>query len=136
MSQRTVAVSSNSSASGLYATAYVGSFNELDRSSCLEDALESGRRRRWNGLRRSEKKKVRQWLFQSMDDIKDHHRRFEQQQVDDLRRKLVVQQEQLNRVQRELDMLHAMMPELNFALGNFALTAGSIQSWLRDYQQQ
>ena len=137
MSQRTVALSGNSSASGLSATAYVGSFDELDRSSCSEDALEGGRlRRRWNGLRRREKKKVRQWLFQSMDDVKVHHQRFEQRQFDDLRRKLELQQEQLDRLQGQLEMLQAMMPELDFAFGSFAITAGAIQSWLRDYQKQ
>ena len=129
MSQRTVADSGNSSASGLYAIAYVGSFDELDYSSCLEEALESGRhRRRWNGLRRSEDEKVRPWVFQTMDDVKVHHQRFEQRQVDDLRRKLELQQEQLDHLHGQLEMLHAMMPELNSAFGNFALTAGSIHS--------
>ena len=78
-------------------------------------------------------RKACRWLFESIDGVNAHQQRLEQQEVADLRRKLARQQEQLDRLRREIDMLHAMMPELGFALDNLARSSTGIQGLLREH---
>ena len=69
-----------------------------------------------------------------MADITAHQERFEQRQIEDLRRQWELQQEQLGRLQQEVNMLHALVPMLIATFGNLASGASSIERWLENYQ--
>jgi DNA-binding transcriptional regulator YiaG len=113
------------------------SFDCIDILSFLvfiEDESARGRRPSHHHRGRPHKKKVCRRLAESLSDINTRQQRFEQQQIEDLRRQWELQQEQLARLQQELNMLHALVPELIFTFGNLASSANSIERWLENYQ--
>ena len=108
----------------------------------IEDESTRSRRPSHHHRGRRHGKRVCRRLAESLSDINTRQQRFEQQQIEDLRRQwelqqeqlVRLQQEQLVRLQQELSLLHALVPELIFTFGNQASSANSIERWLENYQ--
>ena len=101
----------------------------------VEDESAGGRHPSHHRRGRPQDKKVCRRLGESLAEINNRQRRFEQQQIEDLRRQWELQQEQLGRLQQELNMLQALVPELIFTFSNLASSANSIEHWLDNYRR-